>query len=125
MSNYNEFHPDGATLFRFNVTNYNIANWKTATSGDANSITTDPAFVNAGGSYNLDTDFKIPTGSPAKDAGVDVGLTVDYFGNAVPYNSLYDIGAHEYTEGANPPILFKLMPGTIFRGKPGTTIKIH
>ena len=50
---------------------------------------------------SVGTDFKIGSSSSAKDAGVTVTLegwnSKDYFGNAVPYNSVVDIGVHEYT----------------------------
>ena len=55
---------------------------------------TNPLFLNAGGSYLLDTDFLIPIGSPAKDKGVSVGLSLDYFGNTIGVSP--DIGVHEF-----------------------------
>jgi hypothetical protein len=55
------------------------------------------------------TSFTLQAGSPAIDAGADVCVgitgctmgTQDFFGNAIPSNGLYDIGAHEY--GGAPP----------------------
>ena len=54
---------------------------------------TNPLFLNSGGSYLLDTDFLIPNGSPSKDKGVGVGISLDYFGNTI--GSSPDIGVHE------------------------------
>lgn len=54
---------------------------------------TSPLFTNGGGSYLLDTDFALGTGSPAINAGTNTGVTTDYFGNARVGN--YDIGAIE------------------------------
>ncbi len=48
----------------------------------------------------LETDFTIPSNSPAKDAGLNVGLISDYFGNHVPFGRAADIGAAEYSGGA-------------------------
>lgn len=73
----------------------------------ANSIDSDPTFVNAGGSYLLDTDFLIPTGSPCKDDGVDVGLSLDYWSNMVWSGTAPDIGAHEFQQGDIPTILIR------------------
>jgi uncharacterized repeat protein (TIGR02059 family) len=53
-------------------------------------IKTNPLFVSAG------TDFHLQSGSPAIDAGKDLGLTTDFELNTVPFNSLPDIGAYEY-----------------------------
>jgi len=44
----------------------------------------------------LNNDFRLKTGSPAIDAGIDVGLTEDFEGKPVPQGSAPDIGALEY-----------------------------
>ncbi|MFZ4708192.1 MAG: cadherin domain-containing protein, partial [Bacteroidales bacterium] len=59
-----------------------------------NNKTSNPSFVSA-------TDFHLSTGSSCIDAGIDVGLTLDYEGNPIPYNFLPDIGAYEYTSGSS------------------------
>lgn len=76
-------------------------NSENGNNGDviADNISSDPLFINAGSSFDLDTDFLIPIGSPAKDTGINVGLTVDYFGNLVPSGVAPDIGGHEYQQG--------------------------
>jgi hypothetical protein len=46
--------------------------------------------------------FGIPSGSPAKDAGVSTDApTFDYEGNHRPFNGLFDIGAYEYINTIN------------------------
>jgi chitodextrinase len=51
------------------------------------------------------TGYRLQAGSPCIDAGTTVtgspvGMgTLDYFGNAVPAGTTYDIGAHEYQSG--------------------------
>jgi hypothetical protein len=52
----------------------------------------------------LQSDYKIPSNSPAIDAGISLGLTTDFFGNSVPYNSTPDIGVYEYSGSNLPPI---------------------
>ena len=100
---YNLYYPDTGTMFQWYGTDYNYADWKTQSSQDGNSpASADPAFVNAGGSYALDTDFQIPTGSPCKDAGVNVGLGTDYWGTTIPSGAAQDIGVHEYDQGDTP-----------------------
>jgi hypothetical protein len=54
---------------------------------DGTNITGDPLFVSA-------TDFHLLFGSPCIDAGIDVGLTTDYEGNAV--SDPPEIGAYEF-----------------------------
>jgi hypothetical protein len=51
----------------------------------------DPQFVNAGAG-----NFHLQAGSPARDAGTDVGLTEDYDGVSVPQETNPAIGAYEY-----------------------------
>ncbi|MFZ2098013.1 MAG: choice-of-anchor Q domain-containing protein, partial [Anaerolineales bacterium] len=41
--------------------------------------------------------YHIPEGSPAIDAGLDVGITTDLDGNLRPQGNGYDIGAYEFT----------------------------
>jgi hypothetical protein len=53
------------------------------------TIKSDPLFVST-------SDFHLQSGSPARDAGLNVGLTTDYTGHSVPQNTLFDIGAYEY-----------------------------
>jgi len=110
-SDSNCFYPDDGNYFYFNdgdgaATTTNFTGWKalsrTGCTFDPNSITDDPAFVNAGGSHDLDTDFQIPTGSPCKDAGVNVGIGYDYAGIQIPQGDAPDIGAYEYDQGVHP-----------------------
>ena len=58
---------------------------------DAHGFYGDPLFVDA-----ANHDYHLQVGSPCKDTGVNLGLTPDYFGGSVPYNTTTDIGAHEY-----------------------------
>jgi hypothetical protein len=67
-----------------------LADWRTATSQDANSQLADPLFITAGSNFHLTST------SPAIDKGANVSLTSDYDGRTVPYNTVQDIGALEY-----------------------------
>jgi hypothetical protein len=60
---------------------------------EQNNQKVDPLFVLFG------TDFNIQSSSPAINAGLDVGLTADYVGNAIV--GLPDIGAYEFIIGEN------------------------
>jgi hypothetical protein len=58
-SDYNCFFDASSPTWTYAGDDYaTIANWRTATSLDAASVTTDPGFLNAGGSFALVTDFK-------------------------------------------------------------------
>jgi hypothetical protein len=72
----------------------NGANAPTAVSG-GHSLVADPLFVNPAGS-----DFHITLASPARDAGVDVGLRSDFDGNVRPVGG-FDIGFDEFTFANN------------------------
>ena len=102
-ADYNQFHDGAASPFRYGSTAQSVATWqsnsKAGSTFDPNSQAGDPLFVNAGGSYDLDADFQIPTGSPCKDAGTNVGLGTDYAGLTLPSGSDYDIGAYEFDQG--------------------------
>jgi len=97
--NYNLYwNCSGPYFYHYSLGARSLTQWKVL-GFDANTPNTveslNPLFANAGGSYLLDTDFQIPTGSPAKNAGVDVDVPSDYFGN---YRNVStpDIGAHEF-----------------------------
>jgi len=66
-------------------------NAEDGTNGDTiqENITGDPLFVGA-------ADFSLQDNSPAIDAGIDVGLTLDYILNHVPIGAVPDIGAYEW-----------------------------
>ena len=86
--NYNLYFPNTGTRFGYDSVAYNFANWKTQSGADANSpAPVDPMFVGA-------SDFQLQPSSPAINAGVSVGLTVDYLGR--PFVGLPDLGAYEY-----------------------------
>jgi len=68
-----------------------FSSWETA-SGDSNSSTGDPLFVDA-----ANDNFALQGTSPCIDAGTDVSLTSDYNGSLVPMgDGTPDIGAVEY-----------------------------
>ena len=73
------------------------AAYRTATGWDdaPGGLWENPDLVNASGTTAAD--YQLTSVSPCRDAGVDVSLTEDYWGNSVPYNTIPDIGAHEYT----------------------------
>jgi hypothetical protein len=78
---YNDYYPDSSAAFNNAGTTYTFADWKTATSQDAHSITSDPS---------LDSSYRLQEGSPCIDAGTTVsGVTDGYYGSAP------DIGAYE------------------------------
>lgn len=80
--NYNDYYRvgGGAVTYSWNGSSVtSFATWKSNCNCDANSITSNPLFVNAG------TDFHLQQGSPARGAGekgVDMGA-LQYQGGAV------------------------------------------
>ena len=76
-----------------------LADWRTATSGDANSINADPLF--AGTPTTDPNDYKILTASPCKDTAVTIAdFSVDYFGTTRPQGSAWDMGIHEFVQSS-------------------------
>ncbi len=61
--------------------------------GTDGNIDVDPLFV--GGD-----DFRLRTGSPCIDSGMDAGVYTDIVGVTRPQGAGFDIGAYEYTDGA-------------------------
>ena len=95
ISDYNLYwNSNSGSPFNFAGASKTLSQWQ-ALGYDTHSqgISVDPKFLNAGGSYALDTDFKLQNSSPAINKGINVGLTQDYFGN--PINGTVDIGAIE------------------------------
>ena len=76
----------------YNHTNATIVSYAgssvTNNTYDNNIIGSDPTFVTPG------SDFHLQAGSPCINAGIDVGLTEDYDGQAV--DDPPEIGAYEY-----------------------------
>jgi len=82
-----DFTEDGGS------TTLTFAQWQTATSQEANSLNQNPLMVDP-----ANENFRIQTSSPCLNKGIDVGLTQDYLGNAVPFprwKERPDIGAYE------------------------------
>lgn len=92
-SDYNLFYNTDAAenLVSWKGTSYITSQWatyKSAKSQDAHSPNpADPL---------LTSDYHLQSGSPAINAGTDVGLTTDYSGHKIPYNLIQDIGAYEW-----------------------------
>jgi len=91
---YNLYY-DATLTNKFNwngSTSSTLAAWQSASSQEANSLPiADPLFTNA-----ASNDFTLTASSPCINAGVSVGLVLDYAGNTVPFETLPDIGAYEY-----------------------------
>jgi parallel beta-helix repeat protein len=83
---YNLYDIDGKFYYETDWRTLSYIRSNTA-YGD-NDIIGDPLFT---------SDFRLQSGSPAINTGIDVGLTSDYKNHRVPYNNgTPDIGAYEY-----------------------------
>lgn len=76
---YNNASSNGV-FFEMEATNY----------FNSDNLTSNPLFTNLGSDFTLQSD------SPAIDAGLDVGLSLDFRKYRVPYGIAPDIGAYEY-----------------------------
>lgn len=83
-SDYNLFYVN-IVGFIFDTDYYSLSSWRSVTGDDYHSVSADP-LIDSGGN--------IQAGSPAIDAGTDLGYTTDYYGN--PISGSPDIGAVEY-----------------------------
>jgi len=95
ISNYNLYLNDTGTKFKIEGTEYNLTDWQTASSQDANSVVGDPLFTS-----EFD-DLTLQVGSPAIAAGIGVGILKDYNGDY--HNDPPDIGAIAYDAGTPSP----------------------
>jgi hypothetical protein len=94
------------TTWKYNSTTYtSFSTYQSGSGQDANGMYADPKLNSPTyhGNGMPDTEFTLQSGSPAIDAGTNVGSmgSRDFFGNTIPYSGTYDIGAHEY--GSSPP----------------------
>jgi hypothetical protein len=109
------YQATGGRIFaHINTTNYysgDFVAYKAATGWDTHGKWEDPKFVNAGGSNP--EDYKLTATSPCINAGVDVGLTQDYEGNAVI--GFPDIGAQEYGLGVASDYLENKLLDHVFK----------
>ena len=79
-------------LFRSRI-NVAAFNSLSATSDSAsNNIQKDPLMVTSDSLHYFITQY-----SPCIDAGIDVGLTHDFYGNVIFSGNAPDIGIHEYS----------------------------
>ncbi|MBD3246338.1 MAG: hypothetical protein GF333_04940 [Candidatus Omnitrophica bacterium] len=92
-SDYNDFYaPYGASAGYYNSVRDTLSDWQSATSQDANSISTNPYFAS-------DSDLHLEDVSPCQGAGISAGgISDDYDGDARAATP--DIGADE---NLNPP----------------------
>lgn len=88
-TDYNYYHRGGYYL--------DLSEWQTATGLDEHSISGDPLFTDLS-----DFDFTLQEGSPAINAGTDVGLDSDHMGTSIPQGSSSDIGAYEFIITPSP-----------------------
>jgi hypothetical protein len=99
---FNLYYPDGADKFQLYDRVANFKRWKSFRRRgyrfDPHSMAGNPKFINQSGRYSRDTDFELQEGSPAVDAGGDVGLTKDRLGNPIPSGPAPDIGAYEHVK---------------------------
>ena len=70
-----------------------LKSWQDSTGQEANSLTGWPRFAGQADSTSAITSYALAAGSKCINAGVNVGLTSDYYGN--PIVGLPDIGAVE------------------------------
>lgn len=94
------YHTGGAPRWKYNnVTYYNYSSYVSGTGKDQNSYVEDPAMNEP--TYHLEgmptTAFTLTSSSPGVNTGKSIGDMgdEDFFGNAIPRQGAYDIGAHE------------------------------
>lgn len=93
-SDYNAFYSPDASPFSYNGSTYSFANYKTASSQDSNSISSN--FTNEFTDYS-GNDFSISAASTTlKNSGTTLSYVPnDYNGTSRPRGSAYSIGAYE------------------------------
>lgn len=90
---YSALNATCANQFEIADVEKSFSQWKTLTSGDANSQCANPTLS------TLTVGYPLP-GSPAINAGTTIStVTDDYRGKARPFGAAYDVGAYEYRTG--------------------------
>jgi hypothetical protein len=80
-----------ANINGINYTSSGFAAYKTATGWDTHGRWQDPVIVSSS-----TPDFHLQSGSPAIDAGTDMGLTADFAGTGIVQGLAPDLGAYEF-----------------------------
>ena len=87
-------------LFYKRGVNYTFDEWQALVEDgwvfDPNTIQDDPEFVDCESPEIRKSNFKLKHTSPARNAGVDVGLTEDMFGDIHENKVGTDIGVDQY-----------------------------
>ena len=97
---------DFAWISEVGVISYDRADVNTF---EAHAKTVEPLLVSESTPY-VDTNFQLQSGSPCRDAGTTIAtFGNDYFGNARPSGSAWDIGAHEYGATVLPALTLTLV----------------
>lgn len=118
----NNYYSTGMLRIQWGSTAFGtVASWASATGQESSGgrvlgTSVDPDLVSPGGAWTLDdaarlstmTAYALRSSSPLIDAGADLGIAgssvADFYGTAVPQGAGYDIGAHEWTPGAEPEV---------------------
>jgi len=120
--NYNDLYATGTGGFvgLFNGADQaTLANWQAAVGQGANSISSDPLFVNPTGTASTG-DIHIQNGSPVLGAGTPVvGITNDFDGDA--RDAIPDIGADEIVAPTSVATTLTVSPAT---GTYGGTVNL-
>lgn len=88
---HNLYSQAGGTQWTVAGAAYDFATYQSTFGRDLNGLQGDPLFVDA-----VAGDFHLQSGSPAIDAGVDVGQGHDIEGSSVPRGTGRDLGAYEF-----------------------------
>ena len=94
-SDYNIFYPTQAGFIRIAGKTFDdLQEYTEEQSVDVNSKDADPYFINRVGG-----DYRVQDNSPAIESGIDVNMSVDKYGTAVPSGLYPDIGIFEKSQG--------------------------
>jgi hypothetical protein len=92
-SDYNIFYPEQDGFVEISNISYNkLEQLQQELSIDLKSFTSDPLFVDV-----YTDNFTVEASSPAIDAGINLNLGKDFFGELVPVSGFPDIGIFELT----------------------------
>jgi hypothetical protein len=99
VSDNNIFYPEREGFIQMESKSYRtLYEFQQDKSLDLNSFAEDPQFVDV---YN--SNFGLKAGSPAINRGKSVGLQEDFYGDAVPFGGLPDIGLVEWNYSVGSP----------------------